>query len=72
MTQLLTKAFDEAAKLPEPEQNMLANWMLAELISELRWQKAFANSEDLLTQLADEALAEHQAGRTRALDPEML
>jgi hypothetical protein len=72
MTQLLAKAFDEAAKLPEPEQNILANWMLAELISELRWRKAFANSEDLLAQMADEALVEHRAGRTLELDPETL
>jgi len=48
MTQLLTNAFDEAAKLSEQEQNILANWILAALISELRWNKAFANSEDLL------------------------
>lgn len=72
MTQLLTKAFEEAAKLPESEQNTLANWILAELISELRWEKAFANSEDLLATLADEALVEHRAGRTRELDPERL
>jgi hypothetical protein len=72
MTQLLTKAFDEAAKLSEQEQNILANWILAELISELRWKKAFANSEDLLAQMADEALVEHRAGRTLELDPETL
>lgn len=72
MTQLLTKAFEEAAKLPEEEQNILANWILAELLSELRWEKAFAKSEDLLAQLADEALAERRAGRTHALDPETL
>ncbi len=36
MTQLLAKAFDEAAKLPEQEQNLLANWLLTELLSELR------------------------------------
>jgi hypothetical protein len=72
MTQLLKKAFEEAAKFSEPEQNILANWILAELVSELRWKKTFANSEDLLAQLADEALAEHRAGRTLELDPEKL
>jgi hypothetical protein len=72
MTQLLTKAFEEAAKLPEPDQNTLANWILAELISELQWEKAFAASEDLLAKLADEALVEHRAGRTLELDPERL
>lgn len=72
MTQLLSKAFAEAAKLPEREQDILANWLFAELASELRWQKTFAQSEDLLAQLADEALAEHRAGRTLVLDPEKL
>ena len=72
MTLLLSKAFDEAAKLPEHEQNILANWIFAELASELRWQKAFANSEDLLAQLADEASVEYRAGRTLVLDPEKL
>jgi len=72
MTQLLTKAFDEAARLPDQEQNILANWILAELASELRWQKAFTDSKDALAQLANEALAEHRAGRTLVLDPERL
>ena len=72
MTQLLTKAFEEVAQLPEPEQNILANWILAELASELRWKKAFADSEDLLAQLADEALAVHREGRTLELEPERL
>ncbi|MFQ5641017.1 MAG: hypothetical protein ACE5IR_23820 [bacterium] len=72
MTQLLTEAFEKAGKLSEQEQNLLANWILAEMASELRWTKAFADSEDKLAQLADEALAEHRAGRTKALDPESL
>jgi hypothetical protein len=72
MTQLLTKAFEEAAKLPEHEQNILANLIIAEFASELRWKKSFADSEDMLSQLADEALAEHRAGRTLELDPDRL
>jgi hypothetical protein len=64
MTQLLSKAFDEAAKLSEPDQNVFANWILAELASEQRWAKAFEKSQDQLSQLAEEALAEHRAGKT--------
>ncbi len=63
MTQLLSKAFDEAAKLPEPEQIAFANWILAKLASEQRWAKAFEASQDQLSQLAEEALAEHRAGK---------
>jgi hypothetical protein len=42
------------------------------LVSERRWDQAFADSADLLAQLADQALAEHRAGKTHVLDPERL
>ena len=45
---------------------------LEELASEKRWDMAFANSQDLLSRLADEALAEHRAGKTKLLDPDKL
>ena len=72
MTALLEKAFEEATKLPEPEQDALARWIIAELESELRWQQLFADSQDLLAELAEEALVEHQAGQTQPLDPDTL
>lgn len=34
MTKLLEKAFEEASKLPEIEQNSLAKWVLEELESD--------------------------------------
>jgi len=67
MTQLLKKAFEEASKLPELEQNALARWLIDEVISERKWEKAFAESEDVLDKLADEALAEHAQGKTKPL-----
>jgi len=72
MTKLLEEAFAEASKLPEQEQDALATAILEELASERRWDQAFANSADLLAQLADQALAEHRAGKTHILDPEWL
>jgi hypothetical protein len=63
MIPLLEKAFAEAAKLPEEEQEAFAQWLLQELASERRWDEAFAASADALAQLADEALAEHRAGQ---------
>lgn len=69
MTELLEKAFTEASKLPMQEQDALAAWILEELASERRWEEAFAASGDILDQLANEALAEHCAGRTQVLDP---
>ena len=70
MTKLLQRAFDEASKLPEGEQDTLGCILLEELTSERRWEDLFAGSGDLLAELADEALAEHRAGRTEKLDPE--
>ncbi len=72
MTKTLEKAFAEAARLPEQEQNVFANWILEELASEERWQKAFADSADALARLADEALEEYRKGNTRPLDPDQL
>jgi hypothetical protein len=40
--------------------------LLEELASERRWEELFA------AELADQALAEHRAGRTEKLDPEKL
>jgi hypothetical protein len=72
MTRLLEQAFVEANQLPDDEQDALAKFLLEELASERRWSRAFADSQDFLSQLADEALTEHQAGKTQALDPETL
>lgn len=68
MTKLLKKAFEEASKLPELEQNVLAKQLLNDLVAEKKWEKAFANSEDILSRLADEAIEEHKQGRTKPLD----
>ncbi len=72
MTKLLKKAFGEASKLEGDEQDALARWLLDELASQRRWEDTLANSQDELTTLADEALREHQAGRTQKLDPHKL
>jgi hypothetical protein len=72
MTKLLEEAFAEASKLPDQEQDALAAVILEELASERRWDQAFADSADLLARLADQALAEHRAGKTQVLDPERL
>lgn len=72
MTELLEKAFSEASKLPQREQDAFATWILEELASEQHWDKLFAQSTHALEQLADEALAEFRAGRTQVLDPENL
>jgi len=69
MTELLEKAFAEAAKLPDADQEALAAWILEELASDRRWQEALGDSAEALARLADEAVAEHREHRTRPLDP---
>ena len=68
----MERAFAEASRLPEPEQEALGSWLLEELSSERQWMKTFPESTDVLERLADEALAEHREGRTRSLAPETL
>jgi hypothetical protein len=72
MTKLLQRAFDEASKLPEIEQDELGRILLDELSAERRWEELFTGSPDLLSELADEALAEHHVGLTQKLDPEKM
>jgi len=68
MTKLLQLAFDEASKLPEMEQNALAKWLIDELRSEREWDTAFADSEDILEKLANEAIEEKRKGKVKPLD----
>lgn len=63
LTQLLEKAFHEAAKLPAEEQAALA-----EIEAEKRWDELFEGSQDLLEGWAKKALAEHRAGKTIPVD----
>lgn len=68
MTKLLEKAFKEASKLPVVDQNALAKWVLEEIEVEKKWELMFAESEDVLDKLADEALRDHKKGKTKPLD----
>ncbi|HKI19533.1 MAG TPA: hypothetical protein VKA15_16730 [Isosphaeraceae bacterium] len=70
MTQLMEQAFERASGLTEEEQNAIASIILREIESEERWNELFAQprSVDVLSQMADEAMAEARAGRARKLD----
>ena len=74
MTKLLQQVFERVSELPDTEQDKFARFLLAELRSERQWIELFARpeSEELLERLADEALSEHRAGRTRPLMAEDL
>ena len=72
MTKLLEKAFEEASRLSEMDQDALAKWVLDELRSERAWERTFAESEDVLEKLADEAIAEKRKGKAIPLDLDRL
>jgi hypothetical protein len=59
-------------KLPQADQQALANWLKAEISDEQKWQRSFAASRKRLGELADEALTEYSAGLTQVLDPDKL
>jgi hypothetical protein len=72
MTELLQEAFEKVAKLPLEEQNAIAQWILAELASERKWDEDFASSVDLLDRLASEAIEDYAQGRTTPIKPSKL
>lgn len=72
MTRSLTVAIERLEALPPEEQDRVATWLLDELKDEARWARQFSESQDLLAELASEAMTDHAAGRTRPLDPDKL
>ena len=70
MTKLLEKAFQAAAKLSPAEQDALAQAILAEVAAESEWERRLKETPEALERLADEALKERRANRTRPLDPD--
>ena len=72
LTDLLEKAFAQAARLPEAEQDTLAAWLLAELESEEAFDEAIARSAPKLERMVLDVIAEDEAGLTEELDPKKL
>ena len=67
MTQLLERAFGELLSFLS-RSRMLWQGGYDELAAEKKWDDLFAESEELLATLADEALEEHKSGKTNPLD----
>ena len=72
MTDKLRRAMSAAEKLPTAQQDVIASLVLNELDDESKWAHQFAESQDVLQLLAEEADSEDEAGRTTAIDPEKL
>ena len=70
MTALLEKAMNQINALPPEEQDAVASLILEEIESEKRWDELFAGSQGQLAHLAEQAISEYKAGKTKPLDPE--
>lgn len=65
MTELLRKAFERASRLPDRLQDEMAQELLEDLEGEAQWDDTLTRSQDQLEKMADRALQELKAGRTR-------
>ena len=68
MTKLLKEVLAKIEKLPPERQDALARVLLDEMEAEAKWDQSFAESQDILEKLADEALEERAEGKTRPFD----
>lgn len=55
--------------LPPDEQDRVATWLLDKLTDEAKWAQQYAAFQDLLEDLANEAVTDHAEGHSRALNP---
>ncbi|HKH50043.1 MAG TPA: hypothetical protein VKM72_35775 [Thermoanaerobaculia bacterium] len=67
MTRLLAKALEEASRLPETLQDEIAERLLDDIHGEEQWDQTLTRSADALEKLADRALADFRAGRTKKM-----
>jgi hypothetical protein len=64
MIEELRKAMDKAEELSATEQKHIAELIL----SEIEWDRSLQASPEKLAILANEALAEYKAGKTKPMD----
>ncbi|ANV83211.1 hypothetical protein AWQ21_01710 [Picosynechococcus sp. PCC 7003] len=72
MTELLEQAIKHLQSLDTERQDAIAALIMEELEDEAKWDTAFAQSQELLADLAAEAMTEYKAGQTQVLKPEEL
>ena len=72
MTELLEQAIAQLKTLPTDKQDAIKTLILEELEDEAKWDAAFASSQNLLADLAAEAMAEDNADQTQVPNPENL
>lgn len=68
MNKKLKHVIAELVRLPEDEQESIANLILEEMASEHGWNERFTNSEDKLAELGRRARDQHARGETTPLN----
>ena len=67
MTKLLAQVFEKVSGLPDELQDQLASEMLEEIDWESRWDHTLDISQKKLEQLAESAVQEYHAGKTKEI-----
>ena len=76
MTAIFEEVFKIASNFPEEYQEILAKYWIEEMKhpnfieiikDEMKWQKTFTESEDVLEILAEKALSEYQAEKAEQI-----
>lgn len=65
MSSTFNQAIELASKLPEQDREALGALLLQEMQTEKRWAKLFKESQGALSDLADQALEELEAGKAK-------
>ena len=63
---------NETSKSSELDQKAMDRRLIDEIRSEKKWEKALAESEDVLSRLAGKAIEEHSRGKTKLLDTQKI
>jgi aspartate/glutamate racemase len=69
MNKMLERAFAEAARLPDAEQQTIASLIFEEVANEREWTKRFATTQDQLGELVRRARDEVARGDVFPYDP---
>ncbi len=67
MTKLLKEVFEKASHLPDSLQDQMAHELLEELEWEVQWDQTLEGSQETLEQMAEKALNDRRAGKTREM-----
>jgi hypothetical protein len=63
---------EKVSRMRDDERDRFVDMMLAEIESEEKWTRLFDSSQDVLKEMADEAVRQFELGQTKPLDPDAM